>query len=458
VEEECIMHGIFIRRRNAIATTDELVPEAIAQAKMQSNDALLESGCLHGTVNLDTRTVNPNVAVEDTSCLQSSPFPDARGMYTYGKDPCVTAKYPLLIPRGDSTLTAITMSAYLSNSSDATESEVPTLWSASLAGARFAGDGSLSDAVAHLGSYALVASAGNLYGVDTQKGPTWEQSDALSGDTQVQLLPIDANKANTPLLVLESDHHTVERLDPAFGATRVSGEPVTLPDCPKGETPVSFTAWDDGKGSTLVCQGFSSSVTVVLVTGGTTYTSASGSITPTGYRATFGGGTSVDIGLSGWAAWVRHGNTTTLHPAASGWQLGDARAQNYPALTETVRACPSGTYPLSLSTWNGGWLLTCGETATTITKFVYVDGSTHGSGQAMSTQGEQSCGTDSDGLQICVSASPAVVTFSSEGSTLKQHSADANMSQVRDSAAQGREPAPTGSPIPEPTRFPRSRT
>jgi hypothetical protein len=406
------------------STTDELTAEDIAMAKMQKDDALLEGPCLGGTINLDSGLINPNAGVGDDSCTQYSPFEDADGMYAYG-DPCTSEKYPLLFPRGDSTLTAVTMDAYL-NDSGTDQSDFPTVWSVNLPGAKLSVNDDSGHGIAHLGAYALLASAGHLYGVDTAHGPSWEQSDAFSGDGQVALLPIDATKPNTPVLALDSDHDTIERLDPGFGAARVSAEPAALPSCPKGQTPVSFSTWDKGNGATLVCQGFGNTVTVVLIVGGKTYTSADGSITPTGYRADFGGGVSVDIGLGGWAAWVVDGGTTTLHAASSGWQIGDVHAQTLPALSDEVEACPVGTYPLSLSTWDGGWLLTCGEKASAITRFVYVDGSAHGSGHAMTAQGGQSCGTDSTGRQVCVSANPAVVMFSSKGGSQTQHSVDAN--------------------------------
>lgn len=403
---------------------DELNAAAIAQAKVQPDDALLEGVCLGGTINLENGAVNANASVGDDGCQQYRPFEDSDGLYAYG-DSCVTSKYPMLITRGGSTLTAITMSAY-QNDSGTDESHFPTLWTADLAGAKLSKSAESVGRVAHLGAYALLASAGNLYGIDTERGPTWEKSDAFASNGQVLLLPIDSTKPNSPILALDIDHDTIARIDPSFGATRVSAEPAKLPACPTGLTPVAFSTWDNGAGATLVCQGFRSSVTVILVVGGKTYTSPSGRITPTGYHAVFTGNVSVDIGLGGWAAWVTDASKTTLHAATSGWQLGAARASSYPSLANTVKACPVGTFPLSLSTWDGGWLLTCGQKATAITKFVYVDGSTRGAGNAMSIQGGQSCGADSSGAQVCVSASPAVVTFSSGGSTQTQHSANAN--------------------------------
>jgi hypothetical protein len=404
------------------ATADQLSAAVISGSNVKPDSALLEGVCLQGSINLDSGAINPDPSTGEDGCLQSSPFNDTDGTYAYG-DPCVSKQYPMLVPRGVSTLTAITESAYASGDNG---SNVLTVWSADLTGARFSVDGSLADAVAHLGSYALVTSAGHLYGVDTERGPTWEQSSAFSGDGHVQLLRIDTKKANTPVLALDADHDTIERLDPGFGAARVTAEPASLPSCPEGQTPVSFSTWDSGKGATLVCQGFTHTVTVFLIVGGKTYTSANGSITATGYRAEFASGVSVDIGLGGWAAWVGDGGRTTLHAASNGWQIGDAHVRAFPALSNDVEACPADTYPLSLSTWHGGWLLTCGEKATATTRFIYVDGSAHGGGHAMTTQGGQSCGTDSAGLQVCVSASPAVVTFSPKGGSQKQHSVDAN--------------------------------
>jgi hypothetical protein len=406
------------------ATIDELDASMAADADMKPNDALLEGTCLSGTINLDNGAVNPNAPVPEDSCFESSPFENMDGLFGNG-DPCSSTKYPLLVTRGTSTLTAITLGAY-SSYSGKDESDVPTVWSANLSGATLSRNGDSQRAIAHLGGYALLASAGHLYGIDTAHGPSWEQSDAFSSDGRVVLLPIDATKPNSPVLALEGAHHTIERLDPGMGAARVSVEPAILPACPKGQTPVSFSTWDKGTGATLVCQGFAHTVTVILIIDGKTYTAPNGSITPTGYRAEFGGGVSVDIGLGGWAAWVGDGGSTTLHTASSGWQIGDAHTQTFPALSDKVQPCPASTYPLSLSTWHGGWLLTCGERATAITRFIYVDGSAHGSGHAMTTLSGRSCGTDSTGRRVCVSANPAVVAFATKSGSQTQHSVDAN--------------------------------
>jgi hypothetical protein len=401
---------------------DELYGEAVSASEVKSNEAYLFGACLNGDINLDSGAINADASTVDDGCLQYTPFDDSDGLYTYG-DACEATKYPMLIPRGSSTLTAITLDAYFNDSND---SPFPTVWSADLADADLAENDNEQNAIAYVGAHALLASAGHLYGVDTAQGPTWEQTGTFSGDNNISLLPIYPTKANTPVLALEGDHDTVVRLDPGYGAARVSVEPAKFPACPMGETPVSFTTWSKGKGATLVCQGFASTVTVFLIVDGTTYTSTAGSITPTGYYAEFGGGVSVDVGLGGWAAWVGSGNKTTLHVASSGWQTGAVHASAYPALSGDVEACPAGTHPLSLSTWDGGWLLTCGEKATTITKFIYVDGSAHGSGNSMTAQGGQSCGTTSTGHQVCVSASPAVVAFLAKGGSQTQHSVDAN--------------------------------
>jgi hypothetical protein len=406
------------------STLDAFSPATRARVGATPNDRLLDGACMTGTINLDTGAINPaSPGQGDDSCKQYSPFLDYDGLYTYG-DACVTKQYPMLIPHGSSTLTAMTMDQYLNNSKT-DGANFPTLWSAELPDANLSRFGS-QRGIAHLGAYALLASGGHLYGVDTAQGPSWEQSHAFSDDGHVLLLPIDPTKPNTPVLALEVDHNTVMRIDAGFGATRVSAEPAALPGCPNGQTPVSFSTWDNGKGATLVCQGFARTVTVVLILDGTTYTSVNGATSPTGYYADFGGGVSVNIGLGGWTAWVHKGGTTTLHSASSGWLIGDVTAQTYPVLKYQVEACPSGTFPLSLSTWNGGWLLTCGTMTATITRFVYTDGSAHGSGQAMAAQGGQSCGVDSTGGQVCVSANPAVVSFSSKGGSQTQHSVAAN--------------------------------
>lgn len=220
----------------------------------------------------------------------------------------------------------------------------------------------------------------------------------------------------TPVIVFDLETGAFSRIDPAPAPVRVDSMPAELPDCPAGWTPVAWSAWEGG--ATLVCQAGDASVAVLLVRGDDQQWSTSTAATPTGYQASFAD-TELEFGLDGWVVWVD--GTATV--SSAGWT--SLRGEiSYPGATD-IASCPKGSFALSLSVWNGGWLLTCGLTAASPTSFAYLDGSTTGSGTALTPTGNRYCGETDDGERLCVSASPALVEFGS-GAGATQHSVTSN--------------------------------
>lgn len=221
---------------------------------------------------------------------------------------------------------------------------------------------------------------------------------------------------SSAIAVLDFETGEVTRVNAALAPTRVDSMPRELPDCPEGWTPVGWSEWKGG--ATLICQAGDASVTVFLVEKKESTRSTSAEATPTGYRATFDG-VEVEIGLDGWVVWING----APQPVRDGWTPSTGGTEYIEV--EGLESCPAGTFPLSLSVWRGGWLLTCGVTTFAPTRFVYEVDGTRGSGGALEFARGRYCGTNDDGRLVCVSSSPALVQFGT-GTDLEQHSVGAN--------------------------------
>lgn len=191
-------------------------------------------------------------------------------------------------------------------------------------------------------------------------------------------------------------------------STRVAGLPASLPGCPRGSAVAGWSEWPGG--GVLLCEfTMSGEWTVLLVSGDTV---AEGSVTlktASGVQARVGG-RNLEISLAGWLV-VDDGS---IRPVRSGW-TSDSGSQSYPDIPGNLATCPPNTVTTSLSTWAGGWLLTCGVVGEDIVSFYYSVGSTSGSGGAMTASGSGLCGADQLGEPVCVSAAPAVVTMGRSG-------------------------------------------
>ena len=137
--------------------------------------------------------------------------------------------------------------------------------------------------------------------------------------------------------------------------------------------------------------------------------------TPTGYSSPL-----AEVAFGGWSVWLPD---TSESFAATSWgntDWGDYTADDV-STADSIPACPSGTYPLSLSVWSGGWLLTCGTSDGTPTDFEYRDGSDSGSGGDLTYAGGRYCGTAIDGQAVCVSSAPSVVQIGADRYTVESN-------------------------------------
>ncbi|QEO08842.1 hypothetical protein [Protaetiibacter larvae] len=261
------------------------------------------------------------------------------------------------------------------------------------------------------------------------------------GDAYWQFFAAD-DAPNAPLLLVGDER--MLRVDPLLPPTRVDGMPDELPDCPAGWTPVAWSEWDGG--ITLVCQEVSGSSFRAFRVGGGETSSDDVEVTPTGYRIVFEDG-ELELALGGW--WVLDDSETAVG-AIRGWTAGRAEAASYPELPSGVQACPSGTFPLSLSLWRGGWLLVCGLASDSPSSLRFVDGERSGIGEAY-LDGDRVCGVDQEGVELCVSAAPALVQFSADGGVPTQRSVTDNYFAGRGEGGAGRGTGAYGVETPDDT-------
>ena len=212
--------------------------------------------------------------------------------------------------------------------------------------------------------------------------------------------------------------HTVV-LEPAFSQARASrlAAPAGMPSCPSGMSVVSWTKYDTG--SVLVCAGGSDYQVVLtdtarpgLVASGLDFTPAGIVITCTDktvYR--IGGGASIVI--------VDAGGASSVHPASQAWTPASGQA-SYRAVPSGIVACPAGSWPISLSTWNGGWLLVCGTDSATPTWLGFSDGTAQGTGTSVTATGSGYC-ADTDAGRVCANRAPALVTVTPAGGAARQY-------------------------------------
>ena len=180
--------------------------------------------------------------------------------------------------------------------------------------------------------------------------------------------------------------------------------------CPSGSSAVMWSEWNGG--ATLVCEFSSGGYRMIVAYNGSIQETDDVTRTPTGYSSPL-----ADVAFGGWSVWLPD---TTESFAATSWgttDWGDYTSDEV-STADSIPPCPSGTYPLSLSVWSGGWLLTCGTSDGSPTAFEYRDGSDTGSGGDLTFAGGRYCGTSTDGEAVCVSSAPSVVQIGADRYTV----------------------------------------
>lgn len=223
--------------------------------------------------------------------------------------------------------------------------------------------------------------------------------------------------------LLRTERNQIARVVPAEAPTRVASMPAGIPDCPKGWTPLSWSSWDGGH--TLVCRT-SAKVGFYLeyVDGSQTYRTDAATASATGWLADIPGGPQLSISLRGALVQVSaSGGAPVARYPSQVWDGADVTAFTQPPTG--LPGCPSGSWPLSLSTWNGGWLLVCGTAADAPGSLIFNDGGRTITANSASYVNGAYCGQAAE-AKLCAYRSPALVTETPPGGSVIQHSATQN--------------------------------
>ena len=223
--------------------------------------------------------------------------------------------------------------------------------------------------------------------------------------------------------LLRTEDDRIARVVPADAPTRVDSMPSGIPDCPKGWTPLSWSTWDGGH--TLVCRtSAGSSFYLEYVDGGQTYRTDAVSATATGWTAEVDGGPQLSISFGGALVQVSQGGAAPVSRYPSKvWHGGEVTG--FAQAPTGLPGCPTGSWPLSLSTWNGGWLLVCGTASHAPTSLVFSDGTRTVTANSVSYVSGAYCGQAAE-AKLCAYRSPALVTETPTGGSVIQHSAVQN--------------------------------
>ncbi|MCL2490780.1 MAG: PQQ-like beta-propeller repeat protein [Propionibacteriaceae bacterium] len=285
-----------------------------------------------------------------------------------------------------------------------------------------------------------VAIVGNLVVVSpvTQEGESVTLLDLATGQTVGEMPGQAFVSPDTGMLGVSSgtgSSATVTRYVPVSESWKQP--PADVPACPAGMTPVSWTKYADG--SVLVCSG-GSKYSVVSSQG---WKAAKLQWDADGYTITFSNGTLLHAWLGGAFVTVTKGGATT-YIASESWMVssGTATFQDTPS---GVTGCPSGTWPISLSTWDGGWLLVCGTSADAPTSLAYSDGTNQGQGSPVTAVGNGYCADGPSG-QVCAYSAPAMVSIDGV-----QHSVDNNYFSGSGAGGAGQGTGSYGVPAPDAT-------
>ena len=246
-------------------------------------------------------------------------------------------------------------------------------------------------------------------------------------DNGQPLTDFNSYRASSAYLVggvlVVSDDYSAQVIVPAF-SDRVAAlltAPADMPSCPTGMSVVSWTKYDTG--SVLVCAGATYAV-ILTDSAHPNLRATQLSFDPSGTMITCNNGTVIYIGAGGSVVMIDSKGQLTTHAATQAWTPGLGQV-SYPTAPDGIASCPTGTWPISLSTWNGGWLLVCGTDLATPTWLGFSDGSQQGTSSDVTATDSSYCAT-LDAGRVCGYAAPALVTLTPEGGDVKQYSVDSN--------------------------------
>jgi hypothetical protein len=203
-------------------------------------------------------------------------------------------------------------------------------------------------------------------------------------------------------------------------ATSAAGDPpADAPSCPAGMTAISWTQYADG--AILLCRA--DQRYVVVFPTHPDWVASELTFTGGGQEVVFTNGTRVRVALGGAVVYTDSGGTVTAQVVTRSWN--NVAGEPEFTVPAEVRTCPAGSWPISLSTYQGGWLLVCGTAADAPTSMHFNTGSEVVDLGSVAARNGGYCGTADIGT-VCGYRSPAVVSVTDSAGTTSQHSAESN--------------------------------
>jgi len=253
------------------------------------------------------------------------------------------------------------------------------------------------------------------FAVDPETGAElWERT----GD----LVPVPNPEGGQSLVQVgghTDDNSYLARLDPADRPAATPTPPTAAPACPTGMSPISWTQYTDG--SILLCQA--DQRFAVVYPSHPDWQAAELNFTDGGHEVVFANGTRVRVVLGGSVVYTDASGTVTSQPATQTWS--NSRGEVRFSVPADVKTCPAGSWPISLSTFDGGWLLVCGTTAGQPISMVFSSAGIQEQVGSVTYRDSGYCGTSNVG-EVCAYRSPAVVSVKGADGSLTQHSASSN--------------------------------
>lgn len=209
------------------------------------------------------------------------------------------------------------------------------------------------------------------------------------------------------------------RLDPADRPVKAPVVPKSAPACPDGMTAISWTQYSDG--GILLCH--SDQKYAVVYPSHPDWQAAQLNFTGGGHEVVFSNGTRIRVSLGGSVVYTDADGKTTTQTATEAWN--NATGEVKVSVPKDLKTCPANSWPISLSTYDGGWLLVCGTNADAPTSMVYHDGSRTVDLGSVGYQNGGYCGTGDVGT-VCGYRAPAVVSVTDASGKVTQHSVGGN--------------------------------
>lgn len=232
------------------------------------------------------------------------------------------------------------------------------------------------------------------------------------------------------------DGIVVDNLDGAYSTDTTSSEgtfsmlrpraasaadtpPADAPACPAGMSAISWTRYADG--AILLCRA--DQRYAVVFPSHPDWQAAQLNWSGGGYEVVFSNGTAVRVSLGGTVVYTSANGAVTAQQATTSWNNVTGQAKF--AVPSDLRSCPAGSWPISLSTYKGGWLLVCGTAADAPSSMFLDTGAGIVEVGSVVYRNGGYCGS-ADAGTVCGYRSPAMVSVTDARGEVTQHSVASN--------------------------------